>query len=154
MFKKIKESINCKYCGSEHTVCCGMNYGKQRYKCKDCGKSFCENDERVKHDYKERQFVFLLYTNNMSLSSIQRAYEGFFNKKISFNLITKWVHSMVKILKNDLKEEKKNKKPKTIEVLEIDELYSYLYDLKKNKRFMSKYGLLWVEKKIKLLRLE
>ena len=90
----------------------------------------------------------------MSLSSIQRAYEGFFNKKISFNLITKWVHSMVKILKNDLEEEKKNKKPETIEVLEIDELYSYLYDLKKNKRFMSKYGLLWVEEKIKLLRLE
>ena len=90
----------------------------------------------------------------MSLSSIQRAYERFFNKKISFNLITKWVHSMVKILKNDLEEEKKNKKPETIEVLEIDELYSYLYDFKKNKRFMSKYGLLWIEEKIKLLRLE
>ena len=51
----------------------------------------------------------------MSLSSIQRAYEGFFNKKISFNLITKWVHSMVKILKNDLEKEKKDKKPETIE---------------------------------------
>ena len=87
----------------------------------------------------------------MSLSSIQRAYEGFFNKKISFNLITKWIHSMVKILKNDLEEEKKDKKPETIE---IDELYSYLYDFKKNKRFMSKYGLLWIEEKIKLLRLE
>ena len=90
----------------------------------------------------------------MSLSSIQRAYEGFFNKKVSFNLITKWIHSMVKILKNDLEEEKKDKKPETIEVLEIDELYSYLYDFKKNKRFMSKYGLLWIEEKIKLLRLE
>jgi hypothetical protein len=90
----------------------------------------------------------------MSLSSIQRAYEGFFNKKISFNLITKWIHSMVKILKNDLEEEKKDKKPETIEILEIDELYSYLYDFKKNKRFMSKYGLLWIEEKIKLLRLE
>jgi hypothetical protein len=90
----------------------------------------------------------------MSLSSIQRAYEGFFNKKISFNLITKWIHSMIKILKNDLEEEKKDKKPETIEILEIDELYSYLYDFKKNKRFMSKYGLLWIEEKIKLLRLE
>ena len=59
----------------------------------------------------------------MSLSSIQRAYEGFFNKKISFNLITKWIHSMVKILKNDLEEEKKDKKLETIEILEIDELY-------------------------------
>jgi hypothetical protein len=90
----------------------------------------------------------------MSLSSIQRAYEGFFNKKISFNLTTKWIHSMIKILKNDLEEEKKDKKPETIEILEIDELYSYLYDFKKNKRFMSKYGLLWIEEKIKLLRLE
>lgn len=154
MFSKVKKSINCKYCGSECTVCCGMKSGKQRYKCKDCGKSFCEVDDRIKHDYKERQFVFLLYTNNMSLNSIKRVYEGFFNKKISFNLITKWVHSMVKILKNDLEEEKKDKKPETIEILEIDELYSYLYDFKKNKRFMSKYGLLWIEEKIKLLRLE
>ena len=46
-------------------------------------------------------------------------------------------------------EEKKNKKPETIEILEIVELYSYLYDFKKNKRFMSKYGLLWIEEKIK-----
>ena len=154
MFKKTKESINCKYCGSEHTVCCGMNYGKQRYKCKDCGKSFCENDGRVKYDYRERQFVFLLYVNNMSLSSIKRVYEGFFNKKISSNLITKWIHSMAKLVKEDIEEERKNKEPETIEVLEIDELYSYLYDLKKNEKFTSKYGLLLTEEKMKLLHLK
>ena len=154
MFKKIKESINCKYCGSEYTVCCGTKGGKQRYKCKDCGKSFCENDERVKHDYRERQFVFLLYVNNMSLSSIKRVYEGFFNKKISSNLITKWIHSMAKLVTEDIEEERRNKEPETIEVLEIDELYSYLYDLKKNEKFTSKYGLLLTEEKMKLLHLK
>ena len=95
--------------------------------------------------------MFLLYTNNMSLSSIQRAYEGFFNKKISFNLITKWIHSMVKILKNDLEEEKKIKNQKQQKQTNYIRICMIL---KKNKRFMSKYGLLWIEEKIKLLRLE
>ena len=80
--------------------------------------------------------------------------KDFLIRRYHINLITKWIHSIVKILKNDLEEEKKDKKPETIEILEIDELYSYLYDFKKNKRFMSKYGLLWIEEKIKLLRLE
>ena len=90
----------------------------------------------------------------MSLSSIKRVYEGFFNKKISSNLITKWIHSMAKLVKEDIEEERRNKEPETIEVLEIDELYSYLYDLKKNEKFTSKYGLLLTEEKMKLLHLK
>ena len=31
VFKKTKESIKCKYCGSEHTVCNGNKYNKQRF---------------------------------------------------------------------------------------------------------------------------
>ena len=90
----------------------------------------------------------------MSLSSIKRVYEGFFHKKISFNLITKWIHSMAKLVKEDIEEERRSKELETIEVLEIDELYSYLYDLKKNKKFISKYGLLLTEEKMKLLHLK
>jgi transposase-like protein len=67
MFRKVKESINCKYCNSKHTVCCGIKCGKQRYKCKDCGKSFCEVDNRIMHDYKERQFVCFCYIQTICL---------------------------------------------------------------------------------------
>ena len=46
-------------------------------------------------------------------------------------------------------------KPKTIDILELDELYSYCYDLKKNeKKRESKYGLLLIGTEIKLLHLK
>ena len=61
---------------------------------------------------------------------------------------------MAKLVKEDIEEERRNKEVETIEVLKIDELYSYLYDLKKNKKFILKYGLLLIEEKIKLLRLK
>ena len=48
---------------------------------------------------------------------------------------------------------KNNNKPKTIEVLELDELYTYFYDLKKNKEKNVKYGLLLIGTKVKLLHL-
>ena len=60
------------------------------------------------------------------------------------------------------KESEKNKdnngnngnKPKTIEILELDELYTYFYDIKKNKERISKYGLLLIDNKIKLLHIK
>ena len=54
---------------------------------------------------------------------------------------------------NDIITANRNK-PKTIEVLELDELYTYFYDLKKNKEKMSKYGLLLTETEIKLFHIK
>ena len=47
-----------------------------------------------------------------------------------------------------------NNKPKTIGILELDELYTYFYDIKKNSEKMSKYGLLLIDSEIKLLHIK
>ena len=123
MFKKIKESIKCKYCGSIHTVCNGNKYGKQRYKCKECNKSFSEEDNRIKHDIKQKELALLLYSHNMSKRSIQSTINKYFNTNISFNVIDNWIKTSSKLLNYDINliEQKNKEKPKTIEVLEMDE---------------------------------
>ncbi|MDR2760877.1 MAG: hypothetical protein LBB09_03465 [Rickettsiales bacterium] len=142
-----------RYCNSIHIVKYGVNYGKQRYRCKDCGKFFSEDDNRIKRDIKQRELALILYINNSSLRSIQRVLECFFDTKISMRLIEKWNKSFTKLLNYDIRRQKQsnqiNKPPETIEALESDELRSYFYDLKKNERNISKYGLLLIGTEIK-----
>jgi transposase-like protein len=153
----VKE-IRCKYCGSVHIIRNGNKYGKQRYYCRDCKKSFTETDDRIKRDIKQRELALILYTNNNSLRSIQRTIELFFDTKISIRLIEKWLKSFAKLLSYDINLVKENnqfnKPPETINILELDELYSYFYDIKKNEENMSKYGLLWIGTKTKLLHIK
>ena len=146
--------MNCPYCDGSKVHKNGHKYNKQRYLCRECGKSFCEKDDRIKRDVRERQVCLILYSHNMSLRSIQSSIEKLFNTKIAIRTIEKWVKSFVKTLKIDLDKEKKKEKSKTIEVLEMDELYSKYYDLKKNEWNTLKYGLLLIGEEIKLLHLK
>lgn len=150
-------TIKCKYCGSVHIKRNGNKYNKQRYYCKDCKKTFSESDNRIKRDIKQRELALILYINNSSLRSIQRVLECFFDTKISMRLIEKWNKSFTKLLNYDIHRQKQsnqiNKPPETIEVLELDELWSYFYDIKKNERNISRYGLLLIGTKIKLLHI-
>jgi hypothetical protein len=88
----------------------------------------------------------------MSLRSIQSIIERFYNTNISLRLIIKWVKSFSKLLSYDLNKKEKEK-PRTINILELDELYSYFYDIKKNEKNMSKYGLLLIGTEVRLLHL-
>ena len=144
--------MKCKYCNSEHIKCNGHKYNKQRYYCNDCHRSFSLKDDRIKRDIRQRELCLLLYSHNVSLRSIQNIIEIHFNTKISFRLIEEWIKSSVKLLNQDLKKDKKEK-PRTIKIIEMDELYTYVYNLKKNEKNMPKYGLLLIEKEIKLLHL-
>jgi hypothetical protein len=86
------------------------------------------------------------------MRSIQSVIEKFFNTKISFSLLQKWIKSFSGFLSQDLGRREKEK-PRTIEILEVDELYSSFWDLKKNEENMSKYGLLLIGEDVKLLHL-
>jgi transposase-like protein len=145
--------MKCPYCGNERVLKNGNKYNKQRYLCKDCHKSFSIIDGRVKRDIKERELCLLLYSHNMSLRSIQSVLCKFYGFNISFNLILRWVKSFSKMLSYDINREEKEK-PRTINILELDELYSYFYDIKKNEKNISKYGLLLIGTEIKLLHLK
>ena len=55
------------YCRSEKTHKSGKIRGKQRYKCKDCGKNFLETDGRIKETtIAKRALAVMLYTFSLA----------------------------------------------------------------------------------------
>ena len=134
-------NIKCKYCNSNKINKCGKQNNKQRYLCRDCRRTFIiEPDTRYKYDkynLELRKLAITMYMNNVGIRSIERIL------KVSNVLILNWIKNIGKNIErinnnNDI-EKKKNKK--NINILEMDELYSYV---KKNE-IKLKYGLLLIE---------
>ena len=149
-------NIKCKYCNCNIVCKCGKSsLNKQRYKCSKCHKTFINDiDNRIKFNTNIKSFAILLYLNGMSMRGIQRILSIQYKKKIHFESISYWIKNADKILKEELEERKKdiNIKPKTIEVLEMDELYTYI---KKNPKIImekniviKEYGLLLIGIKV------
>ena len=152
----------CPYCGGGHINKNGNKYSKQRYICRDCKKSFSDSDNRIKRNVILKELALLLYSSNVSIRSIQRTLNIMYNTNISISLIPKWIKSSAKLLEFKNKEEQKNKlngsnNKQTINILEMDELWTYYMDKDKetgkNVKKNSKYGLLLTETEIKLLHL-
>lgn len=151
--------MNCIHCNSEKVNKNGNKYNKQRYICLNCKKSFSLSDSRVKRSNKQRELALLLYSNNMSIRSIQKTINLYFDTKIAYSVVDNWLKTNANQLRNEIenkenKENKENNKPKTIEIIELDELYTYFYDIKKNKENIVKYGLLLIDNTIKLLHIK
>ena len=137
-------SGKCKGCGSEARVRNGIQTGKQRYKCKDCGQTHVNGDKRSKYDIPLKLKCIKLYLEGMGIRSIERL-EGVHN-----TLIIQWIRNMSKLLKKKLDSTSIPEDVKDISILEIDELFSYC----KKKKGGSIFGLLWTETGIKLLILK
>ena len=91
----MSNNIKCKFCGSEKLVKNGFMEGKQRYKCKECGRNPISGDKRFKfdkYDNKTRYTAFLMYINNSGLRQIGRVLD------IPFQLVQSWIKSMAKQL--------------------------------------------------------
>lgn len=146
--------IKCKYCNSANIIKRGINYNKQEYQCKDCKKYFRIGDNRIKRDIKEKELALLLYSHNTSIRSIQSVLNKYFDTNIAYNVIDNWIKTSYNLLNYDIKRSDKKEKPRTIEIIELDELYTYFYDLKKKKEKMSKYGLLLIDNEIKLFHIK
>ena len=132
----------CKHCGEGSAlVKNGYVQGKQRYLCKSCGKTFREGDSREKHSLEQKIRVIKLYTEGMGIRSIARV-EG-----VSGAIVVNWIKRFSKILRQELCQTEVPESCKSIEVLEVDELFTYYQ--KKVKKPMC--GLLWTETGIKLL---
>ena len=108
--------MHCRYCGSESTHKSGIIRGKQRYKCKDCGKNFLETDGRSKQTtIAKRALAVMLYT-------FSKASYNFLAKKIfhcSPTTIMNWIKkasSEVKMpeITNDISE------------IEFDEMWHFI----------------------------
>ena len=111
--------MNCRHCGSCSVVKFGIVANKQRYKCKDCGKSSRENDRRIKYSPQKKLKVLKMYLENVGIRSIERL-EGVPNP-----LIIRWIRNSASII-SELSKSSSTRKIENVEVLEVDELYSFI----------------------------
>jgi transposase-like protein len=135
----------CKLCGNKRVVLNGHSKsGQQRYKCRACDKTFGKGDARVKYDLQQRLRVLRMYLEGIGMRSIERL------ENISTPLIIKWIRGFASMVRREMQSVEIPEDIKNIEILEIDELFTYC-----QKNFKkSTYGLLLIGTEIKLLQLK
>lgn len=133
--------ILCKNCGSSYFVKDGLVKGKQRYLCKGCDKTTRVGDLREKYSLEKKIRVVKLYTEGVGLRSIERL------ESVPASLLVHWIRGFSEMIKEKLRTTDIPQDVKDIEILEMDELFTY-YQKKANAHM---FGLLWTETGIKLL---
>ena len=133
--------VSCKHCSSGDVVKDGMVKKKQRYLCRSCDKTFRLGDARQKYTLEQKIRAIKLYTDGVGMMTIERS-EG-----VSTPLLIHWLRSFGKMLKKAIAAVKVPEDAKKIEILEVDELFTY-YQKKLKK---PTYGLLLIGAEIKLL---
>ena len=148
-------NIKCKYCGSNRVNKFGKQNNKQRYLCRKCKRTFkLEKDNRIKYSNDKRIRVIKMYLEGVGIRSIERL------ENIPNTLVIKWIKKFGKTIKEEIMKNINNnipddikelKEKKNIEVLEGDEIVTYI---KKNLKMGENkygYGYLLTETGIKLL---
>ncbi len=133
--------MECRHCGSVNLIKSGIVQGKQRHKCKECGKTTRQNDGRVKYSPDKKLRVLKMYLENAGIRSIERL-EGVPNP-----LIIRWIRNSAALISDLLKPSAPVEKLEDVEIMEMDELYSFI---KKNGT-ESTYGQLRIGTKVGLL---
>ncbi len=131
----------CKHCGNSNVVKNGIIQGKQRYLCKACNRTSRAGDIRARYSIEQKIMAIKLYTEGMGIRAISRV------QNISAPLIVGWIRHFGQIIRDKLSSTRVPDECKDIEILEIDELFTYYQ--KKHKK--PTFGLLWTETGIKLL---
>lgn len=134
----------CKHCGGTERVKNGFVQGKQRYECLGCGKTYREGDLREKYSLETKLRVIKWYLEGAGIMSIERM------EKVPNPLIIKWIRKFSSILRKRLNEAEIPEEAKKIEIIELDELFTYC----QKKLTASTYGLLLIESEVKLLTLK
>ncbi len=119
--------MKCKYCNHKYCIKRGFVLNtkgkKQRYKCKKCGKKFVLGDNRYnmkKYPLKLRERVIRTYLSKTSIRGIEYIFD------VHNSLVSKWIKSCGKKLIKLQEQIKKSKNPKEIDILEVDELFTYI----------------------------
>ena len=120
--------MDCAKCKSSNNVKRGIVKGRQRYTCKDCGYNYTvERKSSSKPDIMKRQ-ALELYLEGLGFRSIGR-FLG-----VSHVSVYNWIKSFGG-------EIEKIRSSQKIEVLEIDEMHTYIG----NKKTIAGFGLLLIE---------
>jgi transposase-like protein len=142
-------SIVCKDCESSKYIKNGFVQGVQRYRCKQCGCNFVEGDKRIKYGSHDHLKVIKLYLENCGIRSIERI-TGIRNSQIS-----KWIENTAAYIRKQLKMSQHQVKTiQDIEIMELDELCTFVKKDQRTEENTSSYGLLLIDQQIKLLILK
>ena len=151
---KYSGDIICPCCGGVRINKTGRQNSNQRYLCRDCGKTFTlGEDRRKKHTEEFKLEVIKWYLENVGIRSLERRLH------ISNTTIIRWIKEFGKIIKNKIKDNidklpddlKELKDKKEIEILEGDEIVTFIKKNLKMEEKMYGYGYLQIGTKTKLL---
>jgi len=82
----VLKSIKCYHCGSEHIKKNGFApNGKQKYKCKDCGKASRENPVAKGYSEQKQEEILKSYQERSSLRGLTRTFG------VSKTTVLKWL---------------------------------------------------------------
>jgi len=109
--------MRCRHCKSSHTRKNGKTKGKQRYLCKECGRTFA--GKPPKYSTKTKQQAMLMYLNNVGIRKIALFL------KCNPSTVLYWIRQRHNELKNSLEISER------ADVIEMDEIYTYC--AKKNR---------------------
>ncbi len=102
--------MKCGKCGSENTVKAGFNHGKQRYKCKECGRQFTQTEDK---NATKRAFALYLYVVGLSMNAIARMFD------VRPSTVLYWIRNFaLKIYEKPT--------PQGDVVVELDEMWHFL----------------------------
>lgn len=118
-------SKQCRKCKSSNITKNGTQAGKQRYKCKDCGAVY--RDTLPKYSAEFKMEVIMMHLNSVGFRAIARL------KNIHNSVVAYWVKQAGLIAKENFYKELEKVQNKSIQILEIDELFTYVKK-KKPKR--------------------
>src|SRR5215207_5785045 len=77
---------NCRHCNSSNTIRHGYTRkGKQRYRCRACGRSFVRNPDSAACDPARKEEILRAYHERTSLRGLSRIFG------VSRNTVTRWL---------------------------------------------------------------
>lgn len=103
--------MKCSRCKSEKKIKAGFVFGKQRYKCKNCGYHYSVEKKSDVKTPEQRRLALQLYLEGLGFRAIGRIL------KISYGTVYKWIKhygEQVELSQND----------KKVEIVELDEIHS------------------------------
>jgi len=119
--------MDCRFCVSENIIRSGFIRGKQRHKCKSCGKHFIIELEARGVDPNLKLQALAMLKEGMSYRSVSRLL------KVSLSTVLKWFKNKALIIKQTINSQV-IEEIKEIDIVEIDEMWHYT---QKNSK---KYG--------------
>ena len=120
--------MNCTRCGSANYRKAGLIKCRQRYKCKDCWYYYTVLQKSDVKSIETRRMAFQMYLEGLGFRAIGRIL------KISYGTVYQWI----KQWGANLELPKRNE---MIEVVELDELHTYVG----SKKTTDGYGLLLID---------